>query len=865
METMRRFFSYCLSLCILLLVFPMHVVQGEEIQLIHIGRDQLFSNDWLFLEEDVQDGSLIEFNDSNWKRVDLPHDYMIHHDFTLQAEAESGFLLGGIGWYRKHFTVDESLKEKQFILRFEGIYMNADIYLNGNHLGFHPNGYTSFSVDLTEDLLFKEENVLAIRVDATTPNSRWYSGAGIYRDVYLSVLEPTHFEKEETLIVSTNKEDSFSTKVHLQLSNSNPKQSFTIQGKLYNQNRELLHKEEKEITLSENQKEEIELLYELNQVELWDVKNPYLYTYEFSILKGNQVVDKFEMDYGYRTFFFDPEKGFFLNDEPMKLKGVCLHHDQGSLGSALYETSLKRQLEKMKEMGVNAIRVTHNPSSLMLRKLCDEMGFLMIDEAFDTWALAKNHNYRDGSSYFLETIPEESKILNMEEGMSYREYDIKTMVRDGRNHPCIIMWSIGNEILGNIGGDTSMYPTYAEELVQWVKEMDSTRPVTIGDNLSFKSNPIQLQMNEPIIKEGGVIGFNYASGDQYDLMHEEYPEWPLYGSEVSSSYASRGYYGSYGINQETNEIGSYWYEAVDWGSTMDEAWESTISRDYVAGEFIWTGFDYIGEPEPWNGLQPGRASSTTYTPRSSYFGVVDTAGFEKDAYYYYQSQWNEDVHTLHLLPIWNDEVVKDENGNIRVHVYSDLEEVELFLNGVSQGKKNFGELHKTEVGYTYHDTQYLTWSIPYEEGIVSAKGYDANGKEVIDTKGRKEISSFLKPSDFIVSYHPYHSVDKRNLSYFEMNIIDKEGKPVENANSLFQVQVEGSTLLGLDNGDQRDFTNFQKEERNAYNGKLVGIVQGKDTIGKTTIKITSMNQTKEINLYTVPDLTKNYKKISPFQ
>ncbi|MBR2825816.1 MAG: glycoside hydrolase family 2 protein [Solobacterium sp.] len=863
---MKLFVQASIVLCLFGFFLPVHEIDVEDDIIRNTGRDILFCDDWYFIDEDLVEGEDISLAMDHWESISLPHDFMITHEFTEQAEAESGYLLGGVGWYRKHFKVDESLNDKHFFIRFEGVYMNASIFINGNYIGFHPNGYNAFTVDLTDFIVADgtSDNVLAVRVETITPNSRWYSGAGIYRDVYLSVLDSVYINEEETIITSPmiEKKDA-SLNVKYSLSSDQKEDSVTVIGQLLNQEGNLMEEVFSNVSLSNKDKVDASLTFQNHPVHLWSTEDPYLYFIRLRIEGENGILDEKEYTYGYRYYHFDKDTGLSFNGKPMKLQGVCLHHDQGALGSALYETSLRRQLTIMKDMGVNAIRVSHNPSSRLLRELCNEIGFLVIDEAFDTWALPKNHNFNDYSSHFLEVISEENKILYAEVGKTYREYDLKAMVRHGRNDPCIIMWSIGNEILGNIGGDTSAYPYYAEELTNWVLEEDDTRPVTIGDNISMKQNPTAILMNEPIVKSGGIIGFNYASGMNYDVMHANYPDWILYGSETSSSYASRGYYGSFGIHYPTCEIGSYWYDAVEWGSTMDEAWENVVTRDFVAGEFIWTGFDYLGEPEPWNGLTPGRVSGNEYLPRSSYFGVVDTAGFEKDAYYYYQSQWNPNVHTLHLLPIWDESVVRDENGNIRIHVYTDADSIELFLNGISQGRQRFDDEIVTEEGYhlkTQNGSHYLTWSIPYEEGTITAKAYDENGNEIKDTIGRKVLSSFGEANNYKIETNQFISAGKRNLDYVEVTIIDREGNVVENSDAAFTFKLNGQgKLLGTDNGNQRDLTSFQSSTRNAYNGKVLAILQGSDSIGRMKLTVKALNKQKEVFIYTVPDLSEKYK------
>ena len=422
-----------------------------------------------------------------------------------------------------------------------------------------------------------------------------------------------------------------------------------------------------------------------------------------------------------------------------------MHHDQGALGAKANARAIARQIEILKQMGCNAIRVTHNPAADELIQTCNEQGMLVIDEAFDTWLYAKNGNSNDYAKWFNQTIDGDNQILGAGDGMTWAQFDLTAMVKRGYNAPSIIMWSLGNEVMEGISGGVSNYPATAQKLVNWVKELDTTRPMTTGDN-KLKANWSEAEsIGNTLNAAGGTVGFNYCAGWQYDNWHKLHPEWLMYGSETASAINSRGIYNRINGGSQTSDkqLTSYDNSAVGWGSVASDAWYTTITRDYLAGEYVWTGFDYIGEPTPWNGTGAGSVGSWP-APKSSYFGIVDTAGFAKDSYYFYQSQWNDQVHTLHVLPAWNENVVyKDNSGKVPVVVYSDAASVELFFTPAggerqSLGKKAFTQ-KTTAAGYTYqiyegedkngteHKNLYLTWKVPYADGTLEAVAYDADG------------------------------------------------------------------------------------------------------------------------------------------
>lgn len=608
----------------------------------------------------------------------MPHDWSIEGDFTTQGEAESGFLLGGTAWYRKNFVIPKELKDKKFVLNFDGVYMNAEVYVNGKLLGEHNYGYSAFAFDITNELFVdgKTENVIAVKVKNIIPTSRWYSGSGIYRDVTLNITNKIHVAHLGTVVNTPNLK-----------SQQNGKTDVVVKTNIENNKSELKDVKLKSVVLDSNDNEVSEVVelskkispngnldFEQNLVvsnpKLWSTDSPNLYRVKSDVIVDGEIVDTYYTTFGFRYFDFDKDSGFSLNGKKMKLKGVSMHHDQGALGSASHYRAVERQMEIMKEMGVNAIRVTHNPASKMLLEICDKLGLLVINEAFDTWLVSKNGNANDFSKYFNATISNENRIINGKSGMTWGEFESRNMVKNSINHPSIIMWSIGNEVLEGLdkGVTADSYVNVATNIINWIRDEDKTRPVTIGDNKSkeltdsstSESHPvIASRINDVITQNGGIVGFNYATEKQFNNLKNKKPNWTLYGSETSSAVHSRGYYKSRteGKNENDLQLNEFdnKFNKVPWGHSASDAWRYTIKNDYNAGEFIWTGFDYIGEPTPWNKTDAGSASNKGAKPKSSYFGIVDTSGFPKDIYYLYQSFWNDDVNTLHILPTWNRE------------------------------------------------------------------------------------------------------------------------------------------------------------------------------------------------------------------
>lgn len=829
-------------------------------------RRQLFNDNWKFILGDQSNAQVNAYDDSKWEDLQLPHDYSLSQDYSKSGEAESGYKLGGIGWYRKQFTLNESSQDKRVIIEFGGVYMNASVYINGHKLGDHPNGYTPFAYDMTDYINYDGDNVLAVKVDHKFPSSRWYSGSGIYRNVHLTLTDDVHVDHYGVQVSTPKLETQVDGNVDV-LVNTNVKNdstesvSATVKQYLRLKGTEeiLASSDAKPVSIETNGSATVSSTVVISKPSLWSIESPTLYEVVTEISLDDKIVDEVVTDFGFRTFRFDVDRGFFLNDKPVKLKGVSMHSDQGSLGAAAHYRAMERQVEILQDMGVNAIRVTHNPAADELIEIANRKGVLIIDEAFDTWIGSKNGNYNDYAVWFKKLVGN-NPLLGSKPDMTWAELDIKTMVRRGINAPSIISWSIGNEVMEGNSGPYTEYPAIAESLIKWVAEVDSTRPSTIGDNKLKANWGEAIAIGKKMTELNGVVGFNYANAQQYDSYHRENPTWKMYGAETASAINSRGVYKPSNYDRH---LTSYDESAVGWGKRAADSWYDIIQRDFLAGEFVWTGFDYLGEPTPYNNVGPG-ATGTWPSPKSSYFGIVDTAGLPKDRFYFYQSQWNEAVNTLHILPAWKEDMVQiDSSGNVRVDVYSDAAKVELMfkdVNGVekSLGTKEFTKI-TTEAGHSYqvyegadknsngYRNLYLTWSVPYADGTVYAKAYDKEGVLITDTQGRGSVQTFQAPTTIELNAdRTTIKADGMDLSYITIDVVDANGDIVEDANNLMNVSVTGNgQLIALDNGDQVDHEPYSSGKRKAFNGKLVAIVKSTNDAGSFTVNVASDKLTSQ--------------------
>jgi beta-galactosidase len=768
---------------------------------------ELFTKDWRFNLGDVPDGQEPGLDDSGWRLLDLPHDWSIEGEFSPEhpAGVGGGALPGGIGWYRKTFSVPESESGKLQFIEFDGVYMNSEVWINGEYLGKRPNGYISFRYELTPYLLYGEdENVLAVRVDnSLQPNSRWYSGSGIYRNVRL-VKTGTIYVDHWGTYVTTPDVTEIAAVIHTEtkIRNVNPPDSIyavVLRTSILDENGKKIAETSTEHQSKGDSSEQINQELVVENPVRWSLDNPYLYRVITTIEQNGVILDTYVTPFGIRTFYFDREEGFYLNGERIKIKGVCNHHDLGFLGAAVNRRALERQLEIMKDMGVNAIRTAHNPPAPELLDLTDRMGFIVMNEAFDVWAKKKTEY--DYAMYWNDW---------------YRR-DMEDFVLRDRNHPSVFIWSIGNELIEQWDRDDESGTSIARELTTIVKELDNTRPVTAGLN---DPNP-----ENPIIRSGSLdlIGYNYKH-EQFADFPEIFPGEIFIATETTSALATRGSYDMpsdsirrwpyrwdlpFHDGNPDQSVSSYDNVSAPWGSTHMETWRIVKKHDFLSGMFIWTGFDYLGEPTPYE-----------WPSRSSYFGIVDLAGFPKDAFYMYKSEWTEEP-VLHIFPHWNWE----KGQTIDVWAYTNYDEVELFLNGESLGvkSKNGEDLH-------------LMWRLTYEPGTLRAVGRAEGRADIV-----KEIRTAGLPARIILEAdRTTIAADGTDLSFITVSIVDENGTLVPHADNLVRFSVKGEgSIAGVDNGSQTSHEPFIADFRKAYNGMCLVVVQSTERPGRISLQAES--------------------------
>ena len=828
-----------------------------------------FDANWKFMLSDSVQAQDPTFDDSAWQQVDLPHDYSITQKYSQSNEAESAYLPGGTGWYRKSFTIDRDLAGKRIAINFDGVYMNATVWFNGVKLGTHPYGYSPFSFDLTGNAKFGEENTIVVKVENRLPSSRWYSGSGIYRDVTLTVTDGVHVGNNGVAIKTPSLATQNGGNVTMNLTtkvandteaaaNITLKQTVFPKGGKTDAAIGTVTTASKSIAAGASA--DVTSTITAASPKLWSIKNPNLYTVRTEVLNGGKVLDTYDTEYGFRWTGFDAASGFSLNGEKVKLKGVSMHHDQGSLGAVANRRAIERQVEILQKMGVNSIRTTHNPAAKALIDVCNEKGVLVVEEVFDMWNRSKNGNTEDYGKWFGQTIAGDNAVLGGDKDETWAKFDLTSTINRDRNAPSVIMWSLGNEMMEGISGSVSDFPATSAKLVAWTKAADSTRPMTHGDN-KIKANWRESNtMGDNLTANGGVVGTNYSNGANYDKIRTDHPSWAIYGSETASAINSRGIYNrtTGGAQSSDKQLTSYDNSAVGWGAVASSAWYDVVQRDFVAGTYVWTGFDYLGEPTPWNGTGSGSGAVGSWpSPKNSYFGIVDTAGFPKDTYYFYQSQWNDDVHTLHILPAWNENVVaKGSGNNVPVVVYTDAAKVKLYFTpkGSTEkrliGEKSFTK-KTTAAGYTYqvyegadknstaHKNMYLTWNVPWAEGTISAEAYDENNKLIPEgsTEGNASVTTTGKAAKLKADAdRKTITADGKDLSYIEVDVTDANGHIVPDAANRVTFDVKGAgKLVGVDNGSSPDHDSYQADNRKAFSGKVLAIVQSTKEAGEITV------------------------------
>ncbi len=734
---------------------------GREIKIDGQRRVSL-NEGWRFLKGDAEGAQRPEFDDSSWRMVDLPHDWAIEGPFDPKYNPHSGGLpFFGTGWYRKTFTLPESARRKQIAVEFDGAMSNSTVWINGHDLGGRPYGYIGFSFDLTPHLRFGagQTNVLAVCLAPEDRSSRWYPGAGIYRHVWLDVTAASRVARWGTYITTPEVSDRQAVVViQTEIENrGSQSRAIALQTAIIDAAGNQVGVASAIQSVPGGRSQLVEHKITVPKPQRWDIEHPYLYTAVSTVRVGAQVLDRYATKFGVRTIAFEKDKGFFLNGRHLKIHGVCNHHDLGALGAAVNARATERQLEIMKAMGVNAIRTSHNPPSPELLDAADRLGVMVMDEAFDMWRRPKVPNGH--GKYFDQ----------------WGDTDIRDMVRRDRNHPSVILWSIGNEVSEQ--NDPEGWKI-AKALSDAVHEVDRTRPTTSGFN--YVEGAIKNRLADQV----DVVGFNYRPW-QYAQFHKEHPSWIIFGSETASCVSSRGIYHLPIEKYEKHpslQLSSYDIIAPRYAYCPDVEFQAQDDNPEVLGEFVWTGFDYLGEPMPFFDYnRPPSESRNDWPSRSSYFGVVDLAGLPKDRFYLYQSQWTSKP-MVHILPHWN----WSTGQTIPVVAYSNAQEVDLLLNGRSLGRKKYGvDTVTLPVGQRVTESRQfvsryrLEWMVPYEPGTLKAVAYK-DGKQVATTEVRTAGPAArvrLTPDRATVS-------GGGDFSFIAVRIEDKDGNPVPDAVNL---------------------------------------------------------------------------------
>jgi beta-galactosidase len=778
-----------------------------------------FDFGWKFYRGDPSGAASPAFNDSNWRLVDLPHDWSIEGPY---AESEptggpGGYLPTGIGWYRKRFRAADDLQTRKVFIEFDGIYQRSEIWINGQPLGGRPYGYTSFGYDLTSHLKPREENVIAVRVDnSAQPNSRWYSGSGIYRHVWLIETGPVHVARWGTYI-TTPEVSAAAARINVRTRVQNETRN-SVRVRLTSR---ILDHQKNEVASTGSVQDitphgEYEFIQDVkvSNPGLWNPQNPCLYTGSSEIhMASGELADEYETTFGIREIRFDRDRGFLLNGRPTKLNGVCNHHEAGSVGAAVPERVWERRLQFLKDMGCNAIRMSHNPPAPELLDLCDRMGFLVMDENFDEWRYAKGqvkHGYHELFDQWWRA-------------------DTTDMVHRDRNHPCIVLWSAGNEIPDQDASDGTETVT---KLVGLFHEEDPMRPVTAAcDHIASEPKAAPPEF----LAQLDVVGYNYVDRwrdrreKYYSIDRHLYPERKFVGTESTAFGGVRGDY-SWLLPGAAQNGGFYGRMLKNILIDVEQRWKFVRTYDYVAGDFIWTGFDYLGEAR-W----PAKGASS---------GVIDTCGFKKDGYFFYQSQWT-DTPVLHLFPHWN--WSGREGQVIPVTCFTNCETVELFVNGKSFGVKGYAFPRLgMEKRYGYYPPEamaprttadlHLSWDVPYEPGTIRAVGMK-NGRVAAST----EIWTTGAPA--AVKASPDRSqivADRRDVAHIVVEIVDDSGRTVPTADNDVTFAVEGpAKLIGVDNGNPVSHENYKGISRHAFNGRCLAIVQSTRDAGQFRVTANS--------------------------
>lgn len=790
--------SRCSALIICTLFCFQHALQAQPAR---VRED--FDNNWTFHLGDVAHAKDIDFDDASWRKLNLPHDWSIElpFDSTSPTNNSGGALRGGLGWYRKTFTLPATDKGKTIYIDFDGVYRNSEVFINGHSLGMRPNGYISFRYELGQFLNYGGKNVIAVKVDnSQQPNSRWYSGSGIYRNVWLVKTGTTYVEHWGSY-VTTPSVSASSAKVTVTTSLTGTGEYCDVTTTIFNAaGRAVGSQTQKGLHIGSLQT--LPQTFSITSPVLWSIENPYLYKAVTKVTSKGKVTDEYATAFGIRSYKFDVDKGFFLNGKQVKIVGVCNHHDLGCLGTAINTRALERQLQILKGMGVNGIRTSHNPPAPELLNLCDKMGFIVMDEAFDMWKRPKvDFDYSKDFDEWYKT-------------------DLKDQVLRDRNHPSVFIWSVGNEIPEQHakGGDTSGV-AYLREMQRIIRSLDDRPTVTANNHTDGGNQLLKSGIND-------LIGYNYQHTNWApENVQKNWGRKPFIVTESVSALQTRGHYDmpsdsmriwpqrwDLPVKNANADLTCSAYENcyTPWGSSHIATLKMFLKHESISGMFVWTGFDYIGEPTPY-----------PWPARSSYFGIVDLAGFPKDVYYLYQSLFTK-KDMLHLFPHWN---WKPGQTIDMWAYYNNADEVELFINGKSQGvkKKTGDDLH-------------VMWRVPFEAGRVEAISRK-NGK-VVATSVIKTAGEPAK----IVLQADRNAIkgNGKDLSFVTVKVVDKEGNLVPDAANNIQFKVTGPGFIaGVDNGCQTSLESFKASERKAFNGMCLAVIQSNGKPGVVKLQAQS--------------------------
>ena len=823
----RRFLSAAL------LLFPL-ILSAQ------VRTERLLEKGWKFTREDAAEFSNVGFDDSAWQDVTVPHDWAIYGPFSIHNDRQNiaitqdgqkeamehagrtgGLPFVGPGWYRLSFDVPEFSKGRSCKLVFDGAMSHADVFVNGEHVAYWPYGYNSFIVDVTPYINVGKANELAVRLENYNESSRWYPGAGLYRNVHLVVTEDAYVPEWGTHIITEEigaAHADVAQATEFVVPEGKTFSDYRIRTQIFDPQGNLAAENEKVGTEYDNNVFEQDFL--IRNPQLWTVEVPNLYTSVSRIYEGETLKDEYTTTFGIRTVKVEGDKGFFLNGKPLKFKGVCNHHDLGPLGGIANEAGIRRQIRILKDMGCNAIRTSHNMPAPELVKACDEMGMMLMAETFDEWVTPKVEN--GYNKHFVE----------------WAEKDLVNLIRHFRNSPAVVMWCVGNEVPDQWPGEKGT------KISLWLQNIchreDPTRPVTMGmdqpDNVVY--NNIAAVFDVP--------GFNYRP-HRYQESYSKLPQRMILGSETASTVSSRGVY-KFPVERKAmakypdHQASSYDVEHCNWSNLPEDDFIQHEDLPYCMGEFVWTGFDYLGEPTPYYSDWPSH---------SSLFGIIDLAGLPKDRYWLYRSHWNKDVETLHILPHWN---WAGREGEVTpVFVYTNYPSAELFINGKSQGRRT------KDMSVTVHNSadslsmktfkrqqRYrLMWmDTVYEPGTVKVVAYDADGNPVAE----KEIHTAGKPYRIVLEADRSQiKADGKDLSFVTVKVVDRNGNlcPLADNTISFKVKGKGSYRAGA-NGNPASLESFQEPEMKVFYGMMTAIVSSSEEPGDIILEATSKGLRKAV-------------------